>query len=171
MKKTFATVLMLAAMYASVGQVQAARIPRFGSATLDPFEGSAVRARIAFIDNGVDLIALGTATGLDPNESYFSNIYDVGSVASGANACEPTIFDPDDPRFLLPRMFLGPWQVDAAGIGKLSAVNTNNGEDFVPLRRFRTVSIRRFVAPGSPPQTVLEACGEVSDAQGARPAR
>ncbi len=171
MKRAFVIALMLALMQASVGQAQGVRIPRFGSATLDAIGGSAVRARIAFIDNGVDLIALGTATGLDRNETYFSNIYDVGSVATGANACEPTIFDPEDRGFILPRMFLGTWEVDAAGIGKLSAVNTNNGEDFVPLRRFKTVSIRRFVAPGSPPQTVLEACGEVSIAQGSRPAR
>ncbi|MFH0352413.1 MAG: hypothetical protein ACHBMF_10880 [Chromatiales bacterium] len=164
MKRTLLTALILTATLTSVGQAQAdgVRVTRFGSATLDPIDASAVRARIAFIDNGVDLIVLGTATGLDPGKTFISNIYDNGSVATGPNACEPTIFDPNDQGFILPTMFLGTWVVDATGIGKLTAVNTNNGKDFVPLRKFRTVSIRQFVAPGSPPETVLEACGNVS---------
>ncbi|MGQ0595190.1 MAG: hypothetical protein ACT4QB_21900 [Gammaproteobacteria bacterium] len=139
-----------------------APIIRFGSSTLAPIGVSTVRARIAFIDNGIDLIVIGTATGLDPRKTFISNIYDIRSVALGPNACEPTIFDPTEPGFILPTMFLGTWEVDAAGVGKLSAVNTNNGKDFVPLRKFRTVSIRQLVAPGDPPQTVLEACGRVS---------
>ncbi|MGH8567321.1 MAG: hypothetical protein ACREXU_04715 [Gammaproteobacteria bacterium] len=138
---------------------------------MDPIGASAVRARIAFIDNGVDLIVLGTATGLDSAKTFISNIYDVGSVATGPNACEPTIFDPNDRGFILPKMFLGTWAVDADGVGKLTAINTNNGNDFVPLQRFKTVSIRRFVAPGNPPETVLEACGSVSRQKGFSPAR
>lgn len=164
MKRTLLTALILTATLASVGQAQAdgVRLARFGSATLAPIGDSAVRARIAFIDNGVDLIAIGTATGLDPSKTFISNIYDIGSVATGSNACEPTIFDPNERGFILPTMFLGTWEVNAEGVGKLTAINTNNGKDFVPLRRFKTVSIRQFVAPGNPPETVLEACGNVS---------
>ncbi len=171
MKRTLFTALILTATLASAGQAQAddVRVTRFGSSTLEPIGDSAVRARIAFIDNGVDLIVIGTATGLDPSETFISNIYDIGSVATGPTACEPTIFDPNDPGFILPTMFLGTWVVDAEGVGKLTAINTNNGNDFVPLRRFRTVSIRQFVAPGNPPETVLEACGNVSTQKGFGP--
>ncbi|MGH8614428.1 MAG: hypothetical protein ACREYF_20985, partial [Gammaproteobacteria bacterium] len=85
MKRTPLPVLILTAILMGAVQAQAdgVRVARFGSATLDPIGDSTVRARIAFIDNGVDLIALGTATGLDPAKTFISNIYDIGSVATG----------------------------------------------------------------------------------------
>jgi len=54
-KRSLLTVLVLTATLATVGPAQAdgVRVTRFGSATLDPIEASAVRARIAFIGNGV----------------------------------------------------------------------------------------------------------------------
>ena len=88
-------------------------------------------------------------------------IYDVGSVAEGPRACAPSIFSPADPNFILKTMFLGQWEVDAKGRGKLSTLNTNGGFNFVPLSKIGNVSVRRLPdgIPGGP--SVLEACGAV----------
>ncbi len=63
-------------------------------------------------------------------------------------------------------MFLGFWEVDQDGNGRLSVVNTNDGFDYVPLDKIGTVSVRLFVAPppepGAPPITELVACGQVA---------
>jgi len=170
MNRVFVFTLILSAALAGAGQALAAGVPgsRVGNSTLDPADGSIVRARLVFLESGVDLIVLGTATGLTPGSTYLSNIYDIDSVATGPDACLPAIFDPTDPDFLLPTMFLGTWEVDDTGVGRLVAINTNNGEDFVPLRKIGTVSIRQFIAPGTPPETVLDACGVVSTQKGKR---
>lgn len=134
-----------------------------GNANLRPIGESDVAAKINFVDDGTTLMVTGTAIGLDPAESYLSNIYDIGSLSSGPDACVPTIFDPQDPDFILPTMFLGFWEVDQDGNGKLIAINTNAGADYVPLDKIGTVSIRLFIAPppapGAPPVTELAACG------------
>ena len=141
-----------------------------GQANLHPMNESGVKAKIDFVDDGTTLMVNGSATGLDPAESYFSNIYDNSSVPGGPNACIPTIFDPEDPDFILPTMFLGFWAVDEQGNGTLSAINTNGGADFVPLDKIGTVSIRLFIAPppapGAPPVTELVACGRVATRAG-----
>ena len=138
-----------------------------GSANPHQIDSSGVQARIQFVDDGTMLMVIGTATGLDPNESYLSNIYDIRSAPGGAEACEPTIFDPGDPDFILPTMFLGFWTVDADGSGTLFAINTNFGLDYVPLDKIGTVSVRLFVAPpmvpGAPPVTELVACGKAAE--------
>ena len=137
-----------------------------GRSGLKPANESGVQAKIVFVDDGTTLMVVGTATGLDPDESYLSNIYDIGSASEGPIACVPSIFDPEDPDFILPTMFLGFWKVDPDGNGRLCAVNTNSGADFVPLDKIGTVSVRLFVAPppapGAPPMTELVACGRVS---------
>ena len=134
-----------------------------GRADLRPVDGSGITAKIKFVDDGTTLMVTGKAKGLDPAESYLSNIYDIGSFPSGPGACVPTIFDSQDPDFILPTMFLGFWEVDQNGNGKLFVTNTNGGADFVPLDKIGTVSIRRFIAPppapGAPPETELVACG------------
>ena len=136
---------------------------KVGRANLRPIDESGIAARIMFVDDGTTLMVTGKAKGLDPAGSYLSNIYDIGSFPSGPGACGPTIFDPQDPNFILPTMFLGFWEVDKDGNGKLFAVNTNAGADFVPLDKIGTVSIRLFIAPppapGAPPVTELVACG------------
>lgn len=138
---------------------------RRGRANLRQIEDSGVRATIRFTDDGETLRVNGTARGLDPAQTYITLIYDNGSVARGPCACAPTIFDPEDPEFLLGRMLIGSWQVNADGTGTLSAVNTNSGADYVPLGMFRTTSVRRVLgpppAPGAPPPTELLACGRV----------
>ncbi len=109
---------------------------------------------MTFLDDGTDLYVLGTATGMNSNETYVSLIYDNGSVPAGPDACEPT------PGNRLPSMFVGTWVVDAAGKGGLDVVKTN-----VVLKDFRTISIRRTIGPNPfpPPTTLreLEACGVV----------
>ena len=138
-----------------------------GKANLSQTDNSGVKASIQFVDDGTMLMVIGTATGLNPNESYLSNIYDIRSAPGGPEACRPTIFDPGDPDFILPTMFLGFWTVDADGSGTLFAINTNFGLDYVPLDKIGTVSVRRFVAPpmfpGAPPVTELVACGNVAE--------
>ncbi len=134
-------------------------------ATLEPMNESRVKAKIEFVDDGSTLFVRGAATGLDPTQTYLTLIYDNGSVAKGPTACTPTIFDPENPEFLLDRMIVGAWRVDARGIGRLSAINTNFGADYVPVGLFANASVRRVLgsrpAPGAPPPTELVACGEV----------
>ncbi len=141
-----------------------------GQATLHPIDRSGVHANIVFVDDGTTLVVSGTATGLDPNESYLTLIYDNGSVPGGPDACAPTIFDPTDPGFLLGTMVIGSWTVDAEGNGSLSAINTNFGADYVRLNQFRSTSVRRVLGPppvpGAPPPTELVACGHVADRAG-----
>ncbi len=140
--------------------------PSTGTAQLHPIDDSRVLATIHFADDGVNLLVTGVATGLDPGETYLTLIYDNGSVAGGPRACAPTIFDPGNPDFLLATMLVGFWEVDDDGVGTLTAINTNNGADFVPLEKFRNTSVRRFIAPppapGAPPVTELVACGHVA---------
>ncbi len=137
-----------------------------GSAVLTPIDRSGVLARIEFLDDGATLTVTGSATGLDPSETYLTLIYDNGSLPGGPDACMPTVFDFMDPDFLLGTMLVGSWVVDAEGRGTLSAVNTNFGADYVPLTRFRSTSVRRVTGPppmpGGPPATELVACGHVA---------
>ena len=134
---------------------------------LRQIDQSGVKGRIIFIDDGSRLLVIGRARGLDPAASYITLIYDNGSVPSGPDACEPTIFNPADPGFLLSTMFVGEWAVDAKGRGTLLAINTNGGFDYVPLDKFRATSIRRVIGPpppgGSIPMNELEACGREID--------
>ena len=89
-----------------------------------------------------------------------------GSVPSGPKACQPTIFDPTDPDFLLATMFVGFWVVDSDGTATLEAINTNGGFDYVPLSKVGNTSVRLVTGP--PPQgsmipmTELVACGHVN---------
>ncbi len=140
---------------------------RTGKANLHQINRSGIKARIEFQDDGTTLTVTGTASGLDPGESYVTLIYDTGSVPGGPKACQPTIFDPTDPDFLLATMFIGFWAVDQDGQGTLDAVNTNGGFDYVPLDKFKNTSVRLVTGPppkGSViPMTELVACGHVSE--------
>ena len=139
---------------------------RRGKADLRPIDESGIKARIVFVDDGTTLTVTGIAAGLDPAETYLTLIYDNGSTGSGLRACQPTIFDPTDPDFLLATMFVGFWTVDSDGFGILEETNTNGGLDFVPLSKFRNVSVRRVIGPPSKgsmiPVTKLVACGSVA---------
>ena len=167
MKRQFVLIVVLAIVGATAavgGLISAER----GRAAADP--PTNIRAVFSFVDDGTTLTVTGTAKGLDPGETYLSNIYDLDSVADGPDACAPAIFDPRDPDFILPTMFLGFWTVDEDGVGKLFATNTNGGADHVPLDKIGTVSVRLVAGPptmpGGPPETKLVACGSVSESPG-----
>ena len=125
-----------------------------------PRNQSGVRGRITFTDDGSTLTVTGTATGLTPGEIYVSLIYDNGSSPGGPEACEPTIFDPTDPDFLLPTMFVGVWVNAGDGTGTLAAINTNGGADYVPLSKFKTISIRDTSINWGFGPLAVAACGE-----------
>ena len=133
----------------------------------DPTSG--ITAVINFLDDGTNLYIGGTATGMVPFDNYVSLIYDNGSVPFGVEGppgmdpphpCEPTIFDggEDD---ITATMLVGSWAVDTNGTGSLNEVNISTfGPDpmrvYVPLDKFRTISIRRALEPNP-----LQACGLV----------
>ena len=130
-----------------------------GSAAADP--PTRIKAKFEFVDDGTTLRVFGNARGMAPNATYASLVYDVGSLAEGPGACAPSIFNPTDPNFILNTMFLGLWEVDARGRGRLSVLNTNGGFDFVPLSKIGSVSVRLLLdgTPSGP--TFLEACGAI----------
>ncbi len=158
MKRQLVLIVLLAIVVVTVtagglGSKESAR------AAADP--PTHITAGFKFVDNGTTLRVVGRARGMDPDETYVSLIYDVGSVAEGPTACAPSIFSPADPNFILETMFLGLWEVDAKGRGKLSTLNTNGGFNFVPLSKIGNVSVRRLLDGTPDGQTVLEACGAV----------
>lgn len=115
---------------------------------------------ITFVDDGTDLHITGTVRGLDPAGIYISLVYDIKSVPGGPLGCEPAIFDPTDPGFLLPTMFVGFWAVDGAGNGTLAETNIEGA--YVPLGRFKSVSIRDIRINNGFGPTAIVACGEVA---------
>ncbi len=131
-----------------------------GHALLHPVNQSGIIGAVNFVDDGTELAVSGTATGLVPGVVYVSLIYDNGSVSGGPEGCEPTIFDPADPDFLLPTMFIGAWANNDDGTGTLNAVNTNGGADYVPLSKFKTMSIRDTRVNGGIGPEAVVACGE-----------
>jgi hypothetical protein len=129
--------------------------PSTGAATLHQINHSRITARIKFLDTGdpsTGLIVSGTATGLDPGDTYITLVYDTGSVPGGPRACEP----PPDNDQTDAQMFVGTWVVRPDGSGTLNATKT--GASYVPLDDISTTSIREVVGAGLPE---LRACGEV----------
>ncbi len=158
MKRQFVLIVVLAivAATAAVGGLGTAER---GRAAAD--RPTNISAEFTFKDDGTTLRVFGSALGMDPNATYGSLVYDVGSVAEGTGACAPSIFNPTDPDFILNTMFLGVWKVNEKGQGTLRALNTNGGFDFVPLSKIGNVSVRRLLdgTPSGP--NILEACGAV----------
>ncbi len=67
------------------------------SAQQHPINNSGIQAEILFLDTGSDvngLVLSGRATGLDPTQTYFSLLYNTGSVAGGPSACTPSSSGP-----------------------------------------------------------------------------
>jgi len=125
-----------------------------GHARQHPINESGIQGHIFIVDTGNStdgLIVMGTATGLNPLNTYVSLLYDNGSVPGGPNACEPSSPDP----LTIPQMFVGTWVVDADGTGSLFVKKT--GSTYVALARVDTISIRQRGAPAPN----LRACGEI----------
>lgn len=160
-------VVFVLALFVAPAVLVAAHLPlSIGHATLHPANQSGVQGAIGFLDNGSTLVILGSASGLNPDTVYVSLIYDNGSVPGGPTGCEPTIFDPSDPDFLLPTMFVGAWTVEGDGTGALSATDIFDEDSatrvYVPLTKFRTISIRdTTINDGIGPEAVV-ACGHVA---------
>lgn len=128
-----------------------------GAARLQTVEKSGVQARILFLDSGsadTGLVVSGEATGLDPQASYFTLVYDRGARARGPEACRPA----GDPPLTGDQMGVGFWEVGPDGAGTLFAIKT--GGTYVSLEDIGAVSVRIVLGP--PPEGFeLEACGRV----------
>ncbi|MGH9379075.1 MAG: hypothetical protein ACRD2Z_00440 [Thermoanaerobaculia bacterium] len=167
MRKTAFALALLAAPTVLIAE----HLPiSIGHTTLHPVNQSGAHGEFAFLDNGSTLMILGSASGLDPSTIYVSLIYDNGSVPGGPTACEPTIFDPSDPDFLLPTMFIGAWTVQSDGTGTLTETNVfdeiSGQRVYVPLTRFRTTSIRDTSINGGIGPEAVVACGHVAEHPG-----
>ena len=145
-----AVTIVVSALAASAGSLD-----EKGKALL--FPPTRVLASINFVDDGSTLKVTGHARGMTPGQVYVSLIYDVGSTVQGPAACGLTIFDPTDPNFIIGTMLLGTWEVDRHGRGTLSAINTNDGANYVPVEKIGAVSVRRIIGPPGPgaPNTLV----------------
>lgn len=110
--------------------------------------------RVVLFDFGDKLTISARGTGMDANETYISQIFDSGSVASGPDACQQTIFDPADPGYLIDIQFLG-FYADQ----RLST--TYSGADYVSLDKIGTVSFERVISV-DPLVTERLACSKVT---------
>ncbi len=110
--------------------------------------------RVVFFDDGNVLTVSARATGMDANETYISQMFDIGSVASGPDACQPTIFDAGDPGYLIDIQFLGFYENQ-----RLST--SYSGADYVPLDKIGTVSLERVIS-FDPLVTEHLACSKVT---------
>jgi hypothetical protein len=129
-----------------------------GSAQLHQINQSGIKAQISFLDTGSplnQLVVNGTATGLDPAQTYVSLVYDTGAVPGGPHACEPSRVPSP---LTSEQMFVGFWTVAADGTGTLFAIKT--GSAYVPLSAVGAVSVRVVLGP-PPAGFVLQACGRV----------
>jgi hypothetical protein len=140
----FALVLVVAlALLAAVPALGAAKTRTSADLHEEP-DGSGVTATINFDDDGTTLKIRGHASGMDPDTTYISLIYDNGSPDTGAGACGPTIFAPP-PTGIIDRMFVGVWKVLPNGNGILRATNLEldgGGKVYVSPDDFATISVR-----------------------------
>ncbi len=162
MKKAFVLAGVVFVMLVAVSLVaQAPTGQATASAQQHPINNSGIQAEIVFLDTGGDvngLVLAGRATGLDPSQTYFSLLYNTGSVPGGSSACIPSS---SGPAITFAQMFTAFWTVAPDGTGTLFRQKT--GTAYVPLSQVATVSIRK-VTPGMNPPffNILQACGEVN---------
>jgi hypothetical protein len=98
MKKVLLSAGVVFAMLVGVSLVaQAPTGQATASAQQHPINNSGIQAEILFLDTGSDvhgLVLAGRATGLDPTQTYFSLLYNTGSVPGGPSACTPSSSGP-----------------------------------------------------------------------------
>lgn len=131
-------------------------------ARLHPQNQAGVKGVINFTDDGSELTVDGAVTGLRPGVPYLTLVYDNNAVPGGPEGCEPAIFVPSDPDFILPTMFVGFWVNNGDGTGTLAAVNTNGGADYVPLSKIGAVSVRDLTIDNGFGPAAVAACGRVA---------
>ncbi len=152
-----------AALAALLGMSLVAQAPPEGQATgsarQTPINQSGIQSEILFLDTGSNvhgLVVSGKASGLDPTQTYFSLLYDVGSVPGGPAACTPSRSND----LTGAQMFTAFWAVASNGTGTLFRQKT--GAAYVPLSDIATVSIRKATPGQNPPFfDILQACGEI----------
>ncbi len=154
-----AVAVLVVAVATSV-MAQAPEGPSTAAAQQHAINNSGIQAEILFLDTGSDvhgLVVSGKASGLDPTKTYFSLLYNNGSVPGGPNACIPS---PSGTPITDAQMFTAFWTVALGGTGTLFRQKT--GTAYVPLSQIATVSIRK-VTPGQNPPffDILQACGEI----------
>jgi len=143
-------------------------------ANIHQIDGSGIKAKLTFVDDGTSLNATGTGTGFELGKFYLSLVYEEGSTPGGPNACESP-YAPDDPRFIADfnQRFLGFWYFGpsttkffitgsfiAADHGAQFVPGPKTAENYVPLSRLHTVAIREVTFVTDP---VLRACGALGD--------
>jgi len=169
MRKLIVLVLTLALIALPAVAFAGHKVDATGKANLHPVSQSGIKGKITFVDNGSTLTIEGSATGMDPDEFYFSLIYDNGSVPGGPFACEPS--GELAPGFqIVPgnrqnsnvltdgQMEVGFWDVLPNGNGTLVVIQT----EYASLDEFDTISIRAETQPSDFDGFGVVACGEVS---------
>ncbi len=155
-KRTLSMLAMgVALVLLAVGPALAAATSKT-SAALHEENASGVTATFKFLDDGESLRILGKASGMDPDTTYISLIYDNGSPDTGPFACEPTIFAPP-PDGIIDRMFVGVWNVQPNGKATLKEMNfelDGGGRVYVSPDDFKTISVRKAITGE------LQACGD-----------
>jgi len=153
-----ATVVLLV-FVAVPGVAQAPEGQATGGAEQHAINNSGIQAEVLFLDTGSNvhgLVVSGKATGLDPTQTYFSLLYNVGSVPGGPTACTPS---PGN-AITFAQMFTAFWTVAPDGTGTLFRQKT--GTAYVALSDVATVSIRKATPGMNPPFfDILQACGEI----------
>jgi hypothetical protein len=161
MRKAIASAGVVFLMLVAVSLVaQAPTGPATAGAQQVPINNSGIQAEILFLDTGSDvngLVLSGRAAGLDPAQTYFSLLYNKGSVPGGPSACTPSS---SGPAITSAQMFTAFWTVAPDGTGTLFRQKT--GTAYVPLSDVATISIRK-ATPGmnAPFFDILQACGEI----------
>lgn len=159
MRKLFVSLTVLIGTIMLVtSSIGAKADPTTGKANLHPINHSGIKAKITLFDTGNDvtgLIISGTATGLDPNEVYFSLIYDNPEIPREPPSCNlaGNLFDFEEE-------FAGRWTVAPDGTGTLFINKVTSS--YVPLRRIDAISILRQEGDRPPESFELVACGKVS---------
>lgn len=143
--------LLASALVASPSQAQEVVT---GHAELHPTNESVAHGSVDFTETAEGVRVTGTATGLQLSAGrYVSLVYDLGSVAGGPVACEPS-----DDSVGEAEMFIGTWAVDDAGSGTLVQLNPA----VASLALVDTVSIRDTqINNGFGPEAVV-ACGQIA---------
>lgn len=153
-----AITLANAAVLAASGLALAASTPSLGETRIHPVKkDSHIQAHVHVLDNGSKLQFIGVASGMNPNDTYVSLIYDNGSVSGGKHACEPT-----NKSLSFAQMFVGSWEPKDSSDRTLSAAMS--GSSYTPLGTFRTMSVREDLGAAIPnpmDRFQLRSCGLV----------
>ena len=139
---------------AALPSVHPPGLVRIGHGHLAAGEAAGIEGEVAFLDTGDPdngLIICGSATGLDPSQTYFSMLHDRWPAPYEPGSCGG-----DDPwRLRDVQMVVGFWEVASDGTGSLFVVKA--GASYAPMDEIGGMSIRRVIGP-PPGNLELRAC-------------